>query len=182
MTREEAIRELREDKALYETDNCHAGDGSPDGDLLEAIDMAIEALKQFTGKLNNPDDSLLTTDPEACKEQKSKLDRISRAEAIEAVRLKSAKCGLLGRGDILDILSSLPSAENEWIPVSERLPDEEEIVLTSDSIGHIDFGQYDRGQWYWLAEACTDYWIRNDGVIAWMPLPKPYKGGERSEE
>lgn len=44
MTREEAIRELREDKALYETDNCHAGDGSPDGDLLEALDMAIEAL------------------------------------------------------------------------------------------------------------------------------------------
>lgn len=44
MTREEAIRELREDKALYETDNCHAGDGSPDGDLLEAIDTAIEAL------------------------------------------------------------------------------------------------------------------------------------------
>ena len=45
MTREEAIRELREDKALYETDNCHAGDGSPDGDLLEALDMAIEALR-----------------------------------------------------------------------------------------------------------------------------------------
>jgi len=46
MTREEAIRELREDKALYETDNCHAGDGSPDGDLLEALDMAIEALQR----------------------------------------------------------------------------------------------------------------------------------------
>lgn len=44
MTKDEAIRELREDKALYETDNCHAGDGSPDGDLLEALDMAIEAL------------------------------------------------------------------------------------------------------------------------------------------
>lgn len=46
MTRGEAIRELREDKALYETDNCHAGDGSPDGDLLEALDMAIEALRR----------------------------------------------------------------------------------------------------------------------------------------
>lgn len=46
MTREEAIRELREDKALYETDNCRAGDGSPDGDLLEALDMAIEALSE----------------------------------------------------------------------------------------------------------------------------------------
>lgn len=45
MTREEAIHELQEDKALYETDICHASDGSPDGDLLEALNMAIEALK-----------------------------------------------------------------------------------------------------------------------------------------
>ena len=44
MTREEAIKELKEDKMLYETDLCHAGDGSPDGRLLEALDMAIEAL------------------------------------------------------------------------------------------------------------------------------------------
>lgn len=51
----------------------------------EALDMAIEALKQVTDKLNNPDDSLLIADSEACKEQKSKLDLISRAEAIEAV-------------------------------------------------------------------------------------------------
>ncbi len=45
MTREEAIAELREDKALYESDICHAGDGSPDGRLLQALDMAIEALQ-----------------------------------------------------------------------------------------------------------------------------------------
>ena len=44
MTREEAIKELKEDKMLYETDLCHAGDGSPDGRLLEALDMAIKAL------------------------------------------------------------------------------------------------------------------------------------------
>lgn len=46
MTREEAIQELEEDKMLYETDVCHAGDGTPDGRLLEAIDMAIEALQR----------------------------------------------------------------------------------------------------------------------------------------
>ena len=46
MTREEAIKELKEDKMLYETDLCHAGDGSPDGRLLEALDMAIEALSE----------------------------------------------------------------------------------------------------------------------------------------
>ena len=44
MTREEAIQELQEDKALYETDICHADDGSPDGRLIKALDMAIEAL------------------------------------------------------------------------------------------------------------------------------------------
>lgn len=40
-------------------------------------------------------------------------DLISRADAIEAVRLETGKLGrgLLGRGDILDIISSLPSAE-----------------------------------------------------------------------
>ena len=37
-------------------------------------------------------------------------DLISRAEAIEAARLGSAIHGLLGQGDILDILYSLPSA------------------------------------------------------------------------
>ena len=46
MTKTEAIKLLKEDKALYETDCSHAGDGSPDGDLLEALDMAIQALEQ----------------------------------------------------------------------------------------------------------------------------------------
>lgn len=44
------------------------------GDGSFAIDIAIEELKQVTGKLNNLDDSLLTADPEAYKEQKSKLN------------------------------------------------------------------------------------------------------------
>lgn len=52
MTREEAIHELQEDKRLYETEVCHAGDGSPDGRLLEALNMAIEALsKQDTEEI-----------------------------------------------------------------------------------------------------------------------------------
>ena len=46
MTREEAIAELQEDKALYETDICHADDGTPDGRLIKALDMAIEALNR----------------------------------------------------------------------------------------------------------------------------------------
>lgn len=46
MTEKEAIKELKEDKSLYETEICQAGDGTPDGDLLQALDMAIEALEK----------------------------------------------------------------------------------------------------------------------------------------
>ena len=42
-------------------------------------------------------------------------DLIKREDAIEAVRLETGKLGrgLLGRGDIIDIISALPSAEAE---------------------------------------------------------------------
>lgn len=46
MTNEEAIKELKEDRALYESDIVEAGDGTPDGQLLLALDMAIEALEK----------------------------------------------------------------------------------------------------------------------------------------
>ena len=54
----------------------------------DAVDIAIEALERGLSK-----------------------DSISRQGAIEAVRLESAKHLLLGRGDVLDILYSLPSAD-----------------------------------------------------------------------
>lgn len=69
-----------------------------------------------TGKLNNPDDSLLTEDSEACKEQKSKLesDLISRQAAIEAVEKAVFK------GVAKSAIESLPAVEpkrpkGEWV-------------------------------------------------------------------
>lgn len=46
MTNEEAIKILKEDRALYEGDIVEAGDGTPDGQLMLALDMAIEALEK----------------------------------------------------------------------------------------------------------------------------------------
>lgn len=46
MTSEEAIKELKEDKALHESDIIDAGDGTPEGQIMLAIDMAIEALEK----------------------------------------------------------------------------------------------------------------------------------------
>lgn len=46
MNAQEAIKELKKDRYLYESDIVSAGDGSPDGDLLLAIDMAVAALEK----------------------------------------------------------------------------------------------------------------------------------------
>lgn len=90
-------------------------------------------------------------------------------------------------------------AVSEWIPVSERLPyDLEPVNITwinhepepyYKEIKDKPFtatGVYFNGQWYWWSTLCTDilaeYSFSYDDiidpaieVIAWMPLPEPYK-------
>ena len=53
-------------------------------EVVEKDDEVIE--KQVTSKLKNPCDSLLTEESADSKEQKSKLDLISRAEAVDKLR------------------------------------------------------------------------------------------------
>ena len=64
-------------------------------------------------------------------------------------------------------------AEREWIPCSERLPEDNRDVLMCLEWG-IDIGTYDRGEWH-------SEWINHyddDNVIAWQPLPEPYEGSD----
>ena len=67
---------------------------------------------------------------------------------------------------------------NEWIPVEERLPKEHEIVLVAYleyisntkqlfNIAYIS----ECGTWLWYFDGTN---VRNE-IIAWMPLPEPYK-------
>lgn len=68
------------------------------------------------------------------------------------------------------------SAEAEWIPCSERLPNTTEQVLISVCDDHGD-KPYHYTCVGWKCEEC---WISNNDyvfgvVIAWMPLPKPYR-------
>lgn len=106
MTREEAIQICKEVRhCLWIADEQKTTTIWDKGAVSEAMLMAIEALKQVIGKLNNPDDSLLTADSEACKEQKSKLDLISRQDAIAEFRD--------GRDvyDIMESIEALPSVQ-----------------------------------------------------------------------
>ena len=71
----------------------------------------------------------------------------------------------------------------EWVPVTDRLPKLKEShyvsgwVICSDNEERICFGRVEEnifGQMLWNCE--------RDGVsgkvVAWMPLPEPYRGGD----
>lgn len=70
--------------------------------------------------------------------------------------------------------------EPQWIPCSERLPNSQETVVVSvrDETGDT---RYDYTSCGWVTTD-KEYWIIDDEinnyVIAWMPLPEPWKGGE----
>lgn len=61
--------------------------------------------------------------------------------------------------------------EPKWIPVSERLPEKGETVLTTDTLWN--------GRRVSIDWRNDEQWVRNGKyVIAWQPLPEPYKENE----
>ena len=80
----------------------------------------------------------------------------------------------------LDEQMNSPEEPNKWIPISKRPPEDKTYVLTTikvpNRIAHARSGWYEDGFFY---NDNGDIWKATDmEVIAWMPLPKPYKGGE----
>jgi hypothetical protein len=62
----------------------------------------------------------------------------------------------------------MKAAQPHWIPVTERLPEYRTQALTIHKDGDYEINHVideEDGEWFL------------DGVIAWMPLPEPYKEG-----
>ena len=74
----------------------------------------------------------------------------------------------------------LEKAEQEpktrhWIPVSERMPNFNDIVLASTD------SDYDELKVILTVYEGEEFWF-NGKIKAWMPLPKPYKAESEDEE
>jgi len=82
----------------------------------------------------------------------------------------------------IKVIESLPSADRpqEWIPCSERLPSEYGNYLITTEDGEVDVGAYDpdSGLKWSGCDADGFYWFSNGAILAWMPLPKPWKGAD----
>lgn len=78
---------------------------------------------------------------------------------------------------LMDFIENIDGEKaNGWIPVSERLPEKnKDVIATVKYSGFM--GMYGR----WLKTAFIDDYGEWNGeciggeVIAWMPLPEPYK-------
>lgn len=126
-------------------------------------------------------------------------DLIDRNDAVEAIEFKKvymtvyrgSSNGYVSEGnpftqynkgldDAIKAVNSLAPAEPErkWIPVTESLPinDVDVIVSVLDNSGDTPY-RFTSVGW------CTpngQYWVVDNeicyGVIAWMPLPEPWRG------
>lgn len=101
-------------------------------------------------------------------DEKKLIERISGTPALDKV--------LSG---LIAIINAQPKI-GEWIPCSERLPEKGETVVACTLDGTFA-GQFHEEGWYRENMFFYDSEILVREVMAWQPLPEPYKKQETQE-
>ena len=157
MTREEAIKLLKHINIAYTPTDAY-GDYYDPQPYEEALDMAIEALQEPKTIIGI--DIPYGSDKGIATVFKGKDDKLILEEVKELMR--------------------------SWIPCSERLPDAEygegDSVLCCTESGLMYILYWNGGNWC-VPTGEPHNWVNHktgwhDKVIAWVPLPEPYDGGD----
>lgn len=89
--------------------------------------------------------------------------------------------GLQATEEAIDIINQVESEyDSGWIPCSERLPEDCVMCLVTLDNGDVCLGVYrnDDGEWLSRMSQGQIWYTSSNNIIAWMPLPEPYKKGE----
>lgn len=172
MTPQEAINKLNDLKLYYndEDEESYYYNVGFDDEDNEALDMAIKALEK-----QNVDKSAMmyeTMGCGACEDCVSRQAVLDKKELVELEDGQSFYC--INPKDIETLPSVIPQPKSgEWILTSKKLPPIFTGVLVTRQLGSgvsVEWGYTDsRKRW-----ANERGYIAGD-VIAWMPLPQPYK-------
>ena len=109
-------------------------------------------------------------------DEKKLIKELSKNSVFEKITNAEGK-------NVFEIIEDQPQVGG-WIPVSERLPEDEYGVLVTVNGKHnnttfidaLEIAEYDSTDG-WIVEGYLD-WINPD-VTAWQPLPEPYKESEK---
>lgn len=77
-------------------------------------------------------------------------------------------CGLYPASELADYLIEQGVTVQEWIPVSERLPEDSADVLVCYKNGLVTTNAWLDAHWWFKDE--------KNPITHWMPLPQPPKG------
>ena len=180
MTKEEAIKILSKVTLAYEIGKVTI----TQKEINEALDMAIKALEQTE---LNPSYNSVKTELKLCEDCISRKRLLARIDEerkhLLNIKMDGAEHIIVhhARRIIEDMPPVTPQPKAEWIPCSERLPDTDDKVLCWYEYYHwsrekvlpeYGIGCYLRKTSAWFGEVANGKDVK---VIAWMPLPEPYK-------
>jgi len=102
------------------------------------------------------------------------IDADALKEYIDCGHLRNPCEVCFSELDVVNLIDAQPTidAEPHWIPVSERLPEDDRSKVVTLANGNAEVGYYSNGDWWCVGDKVT---LENQTVIAWMPLPKPYE-------
>ena len=128
-------------------------------------DVTKEALENYI--------KMLEQQPcEDCISRKAVLDK------KELVELEDGQSFYCINPEDVETLPSVTPQQTSWISVSERLPEKDEVVLITNKWHEVDKALYIGGEMF---DIIINY-LQKEEVIAWMPLPEPYKAESEGEE